>query len=181
MKFLPILSFVTAASALALFAPTEAHADPVASIGGYVQPQIPIGNFSDVSSFGLGLQVGADIAVAPNVAIVGGLGVTKYFTKADSFSLLHVPVSGGVRYAFDKLTHGPYVGGGLDINILHSSLEVDGLGSASDTDVNLGLGVGGGYRLDAFDFGGRLQSLDIGHFGDSFQLGLYAGYHFAEF
>jgi hypothetical protein len=149
MKFLPILSFVTAASALALFAPTEAHADPVASIGGYVQPQIPIGNFSDVSSFGLGLQVGADIAVAPNVAIVGGLGVTNYFTKGDSVTLINVPVSGGVRYAFDKLTHGPY--------------------------------VGGGYRLDAFDFGGRLQSLDIGHFGDTFQLGLYAGYHFAQF
>ena len=141
MKFLPILSFVTAASALALFAPTEAHADPVASIGGYVQPQIPIGNFSDGSSFGLGLQVGADIAVAPNVAIVGGLGVTNYFTKGDSVTLINVPVSGGVRYAFDKLTHGPYVGGGLDINILHASVDFNGV-SASDTNAKLGLGVG---------------------------------------
>jgi hypothetical protein len=181
MKFLPILSFVTAVSALALFAPTEAHADPVASIGGYVQPQIPLGNFSDVASFGIGLQVGADVMVAPNVAIVGGLGVTKYITKGSGVSLLNVPISGGVRYAFDKLTYGPYVAGGLDINVLHTSVDVDGFGSASDTSAKLGLGVGGGFRLDAFDFGGRLQSLDVGHFGDSVQVGLYAGYHFAQF
>lgn len=173
-----------ACAALTLLCTTSAFAqssdEKKMSVGVEAVPVLPIGNLSDVSAFGLGALGAFDYWVTPQVRITGRAGYIYHFTKGEGFSFSAIPIWGGARYHFEE-KGGPWIGGELGPNVLLASFDTGPLGSVSDNEVKFGIGVGGGYKLNEWDFGGRLFAYDIGHFGDTFAISAMVGYHFAEF
>jgi hypothetical protein len=76
----------------------EAKALNSFTFGAGVKLALPIGDFGDVSSFGLGVEGQAEYAFIPEVSAVGSVGYTNYFEKNSNPSFGVIPVLVGVRY-----------------------------------------------------------------------------------
>jgi hypothetical protein len=68
------------------------------TFGAGVKVALPIGDFGDASSFGLGVEGQAEYSFAPAVSAVGSVGFTNYFEKNSNPSLGVIPVLVGARY-----------------------------------------------------------------------------------
>jgi hypothetical protein len=174
----PVVASALALVLAAALSSTPASADDM-TVGAELVPIVPIGNFSDVSAFGIGALGAFDYWLMPQLRLTGRTGFLYHVTKGDGVSFSAIPVWAGARYHFEDRA-GAWVGGELGPNILLTSIDLGALGSHSDTEVKLGIGVGGGYMIDKLDLGLRAFSYDIGHFGDSFAIAALVGYHFAE-
>jgi hypothetical protein len=134
---------VLGAAALLSFVPVAAQAQVL--IG-------PTLAFHDDFDFGIGATVGFDL---PSIAEGAGfMGDFIYFFP-DGFDYFEFNLNGTYDFPIEDSTVMPFVLAGL--NIGRVSVDIGGLGSASNTDVALNLG--GGVAFDAGSFrpkvGGR--------------------------
>jgi hypothetical protein len=88
-------------------------------------------------------------------------------------------VYGGVKYSVGGGPDGVYVAGELGITIGYASADT-GFGTASDTDSELGMTLGAGFKNGALDLRGALFIPDLGEIDDPGIMGS-VGYDFSTF
>lgn len=114
---------------------------------GYVAPEDPL-----ESTFGIGAEVGFAVPV-PNLNLSLE---ANYWSKGYSdpvfttweFNFTDINIAMSARYEFPTASQSfyPYLGGGLGLHFLSSSVDV-GFGSVSASDTKLGLHTFGGLRF----------------------------------
>ncbi|MEK6606124.1 MAG: outer membrane beta-barrel protein [Myxococcota bacterium] len=160
----------------------EAMAEPTTkmTLGADGAIAVPFGNLGDGAGIGIGALVRFEYDVNADMAATGRLGYIHHLAKNDvTFS--EIPIMAGLKYALS----GPLYGAG-EVGIVHTKAEacVTILGTetcGTGSDDNLALGVGAGYEMGELDLRAQLNILDLGHAGDSTEIGLNVGYNFTHF
>ena len=115
--------------------------------GGYIAPEDPID-----ATYGFGAEVGfGDVVPNASFALEANYWNKSFsdpvFTSWDfSFSDISISASGRYEYAAAPDAFYPYVGGGIGIHILSSSVDI-GLGSISVSETKFGAHAFGGFRV----------------------------------
>jgi Outer membrane protein beta-barrel domain len=121
---------------------------------------VPIGDFSDGTSLGLGVSAFYEKSIKDKLTVMGGIGYTQWLLEGDFDSNLRfsmIPIQGGVKY---DVTPKAYLQGLLGLHIFRASINFgDVRESESETDFGLGLG-GGVYLTERLDLSGRFQIID---------------------
>jgi hypothetical protein len=175
------------AAFLTLLATAAAHAQSTAParqflIGADGTIALPLGNLSNVSGIGIGAMLTGEYLFQDQITFTGRIGY-EFHLDSNSAHVNVLPVMVGARYyiAQPSKHQGMFGLGEVGFNDLMTSVNVPGFGSASNSSIYLGLGVGAGYQMGPIDFQAKLQFLDIGHPGDTFEIAVLAGYQFAAF
>lgn len=145
---------------------------------------MPTGDWSDAVGFGIGALARFEMPLGPGLTLTARAGYIHHLSKdqdtgfggSASSSAAQIPLFGGVRYAFSQhATTALYGAAELGLDMFRSSVDVGGQ-SMSDSDTNLGMSLGGGYRTGKLDLRAGLLFADIGEVGDSMALMATAGY-----
>jgi hypothetical protein len=141
---------------------------------------LPLGDYSNLATVAFGALAKVEIPVANKLAVTGRIGALYHITT-DEFdgTLLFFPVYGGVKYSVGGGPDGVYVAGELGITIGYASADT-GFGTASDTDSELGMTLGAGFKNGALDLRGALFIPDLGEIDDPGIMGS-VGYDFSTF
>jgi len=139
---------------------------------------MPTGDWSDGTGIGIGALARFEMPLAPKLALTARAGYIQHLGKdvdtgfgSGSSSAAEIPLLGGVRYAFSQQpTSAIYGAAELGLVVFRVSVDIDGM-SQSNSDTNLGMSLGGGYRTGKLDLRGALLFPDLGHAGN---LGLMA-------
>jgi hypothetical protein len=162
-------------------ASTAAHAQPAPAqrtIGVDGVVVLPLGDYADLATLAFGALGRVEFPVGHKLSVTGRAGVLYHLLDSDvDGSLWFVPVYGGVRYGFGAGPDGFYVAGELGITFGFASVDT-GVGTASDSDSELGMTLGGGMRRGALDIRAALFLPDVGE--DPGVMGS-VGYDFASF
>jgi len=150
-------------------------------IGGDLRLAIPLGNFSDAAGVGIGVLGRYEYILTPQVNLTGRLGFTYFLSKdigGVSVNYWTIPILVGAKLA---VIPNLYVAGEIGLFNNHYTVAIPGIfggGTASGSETDFGLTLGGGYRLGDLDFRASLEFLNLGHAGDSMSLVVSAGYNF---
>ena len=130
---------------------------------------MPTGDWGDAAGVGIGALARFEMPLQPKLTLTARAGYLQHLSKeangADS-STSELPLLGGVRYAFsgDEVTQ---VYGAAELGFIMSRISIDAGGqSMSDSDTNLGMTLGGGYRTGKLDLRANLLFPDVGELGD---------------
>jgi len=135
---------------------------------------MPTGDWSDATGLGIGALARFEMTLQPKLALTARAGVIQHlgkdidsgFGESGSASATEVPLLGGVRYAFTQSpTSEVYGAAELGLVVYRASIDAGGM-SQSNSDTNLGMSLGGGYRAGKLDLRGGLLFPDIGHAGN---------------
>ena len=141
---------------------------------------LPMGDFSDISSAGFGVSGKVYYGIDSEMSLTGSIGYL-HFTSKDfkdfeggtySFNVNMIPVMFGFDYDFG----GFYVEPKLGLVFASNKSEGRYMGesySATHSSTEFGVGLGGGYRYENFDFG-----LHYNIVKDLNYLGLRVAYNF---
>lgn len=160
MKKMKLLSLT-----IVLFATVQSHfVQAQGSFNLGLELGMPIGDFGDLSSVGLGLNGFYEHAFNDKLTIVGGTGYTKWFLKdglEDVLNIAMVPVQAGAKYYLGEKA---YLQGLLGLHIYLSSAEIFDQ-KERDSDSEFGFGLGGGIKItENLDLSGRFQLIDDANF-----------------
>ncbi len=171
------LLFSTAA--LAAFAAAPAAADTIRTIGIDGGSVLPTGDWGDSAGLGLGALARMEMPLAPKLTLSARLGYFHHLSKESDgteSSTSEIPLFTGVRYQFSGTEAAQLYGAAeLGFVIARISLENNGQ-SMSDSDTNLGMSLGGGYRKGKLDLRANLFFPDVGELGDALGLMATVGY-----
>ncbi len=170
---------IALAAATLLSSATSTHAQGIAEqlkYGVDATLHLPVGDASDTAGLGLGALFRAEYPWKDRLTLTGRAGYVRHLEN-NGATWSWVPVLAGVKYALSSSCH--LVG---ELGFVHLSVSVDTarFGSVSDSDLNLGLTMGGGCQVGAVDLRGGLHILDLGHADDSMTLGVSVGFNFGE-
>ncbi len=149
---------------------------------------IPLGNYSDVNSVGLGAVVVGELPLLEMVSATARVGFQGHFDRTIGTGLgAHVnaiPILLGAKY---------YIGGGdrqglfgafeLGMFDLMSSVEQRVGGNVTtntSNDVKFGMGVGLGLSQERWNVRMNIHTQDVGNFGSAFVISGGVGYQFAS-
>lgn len=139
---------------------------------------VPIGDWGDLVDFSLGILLNLDYSLQPQLALTGRAGYIQHLVDGEGVHLSTVPFWFGLKYLFGgEGTTRPFIAGELGFNF--NRAKIDGFGS--DSDLDLGLNLGGGVEIGAFSLQAMLGFLDVGHSGDSTELMVSGSYYFLAF
>ena len=143
---------------------------------------IPLGDLADAAGIGIGILGGVMYGLNPKLALTGNVGFVYHLPKEVvtdvNSTLIEIPIIAGVRYmVIPKLA----IGADTGINLLHTSTDVDG--AESQTETRIPLAIHAGYMLnDNMTVGGGLwiPNLLLTDDGEDTQLEIvaYFGYLF---
>ncbi len=148
---------------------------------------LPVGTYGDAAGLGFGVigRVEHPVASTPELTITGRVGFVYHLSKdmmsplggtAGSLTVMEFPILGGVRYDFSRSASGSLYGAAeAGLVVLRASASYNGV-DASDSQTNLGMTLGGGYRTGKLDLRGQLFFADLGHAGDSMSIMATIGY-----
>jgi hypothetical protein len=142
---------------------------------------LPLGDYGEVATLGVGALVRFELPLQPQLAITARAGALYHIMDEDAgdASFLLVPIYGGARYSLGAGGEGLYLAG--EIGLTWGRVSVDtGFGTASDTDTELGLTLGAGFRQGKLDFRGQLFIPDLGEAEDPGVMGT-VGFDFTSF
>jgi len=179
------IQLISAAAALAISAPVIASAQP--EVHAQAQPTtrldvqaavaVPIGDASNILDPGFGALVAYSKMMTPQLSITGRTGLI-YQTGEGSINLLHIPIMGGAEMALaPRGSSYPYVFGELGLVYLHGSVDT-GFGRVSDSEIELGLSAGAGYRLGGLDLRAQLYIPSLDEADDTMHMMANAGWTF---
>jgi len=176
MKILVALSLVAATPAFADEAIVKA-APPPKTLGIDAIAVLPVGDYADVATFGIGASARLEVPVGTGF-VTGRLGaifhqINDHGGLADAASLTLIPAYVGYRYPIGSL----YVAGEAGITFAYGSVDTP-YGTMSDTDSELGLALMAGMRRGALDVRAGLFAPDA---DDAIGVLASAGYDFASF
>ena len=101
------LFFIAAITVTSFAVQAQDEAQPIAfSIG--LEAALPMGNLSDIASFGIGGSAQVDYTIAPTLALTLNAGYISMSFKDEigGGSLGYIPVLGGIKYAFSEQLYG---------------------------------------------------------------------------
>ena len=178
-----ILTSLAATPALAddVTEPTAVRRKTIGIDGGFA---MPTGDWGDAAGFGFGALARLEIPFRPGITFTARAGYIHHVSKeaeggvggsADS-STSEIPFFAGARYAFSRqATSEIYGAAELGIVMYRVSIDLGGE-SMSETDTNLGMTLGAGYRTGKLDLRAGLLFPDIGEVGDAMALMATVGY-----
>lgn len=152
---------------------------------------LPMGDFGDLASMGVGLAVGAEYGLNDNLALTLHTGYDILFVDSDLkdfiASVSMIPAQVGAKYYFDEVRSGAY--GQVQIGIHSVSTKTEdfdaGFGvtveGETTSDSNLSFAFGGGYMLNEnIDLGLRYNIIttDVEDADPSSYVGIRAAYMF---
>lgn len=123
---------------------------------------IPIGDWSDLVSLGVGASGQFQYQITDKLAATANVGYTQFLLKekVDGFSISAIPLLGGVKY---YIKNGLYAQGNIGLYMLRSKISFLGQ-SETDSDSKFAFGVGAGYELNLgkmnLDLNGRYQIVE---------------------
>jgi len=147
-------------------------------LGADVRLAVPLSNFSNVASLGIGALARFEYILTPQVNLTGRIGFTYFLPKSVNGIDLHywtIPILVGAKFA---VIPNLYVAGEIGLYNNHFTTEVPFFGTVSGSETDFGLTLGAGYRMGDLDFRASLEFLDVGNAGDSMSLVVSAGYNF---
>ena len=156
-----------------------ATATPPKTLGIDALAVLPVGDYAEVATFGVGAAARLEIPIGPVGGFVTGrLGAIFHAINdqgglVDNASLTLIPVYVGYRYPLGTF----YLAGELGITFAHASVDTD-FGTMSDTDSELGFALMAGARHGALDLRAGLFAPDA---SDAVGVMASAGYDFAAF
>jgi hypothetical protein len=145
---------------------------------------VPTGDWSDAVGFGIGALARFEMPLKEKLTLTARAGYIQHLEKegGDMFggesksSAAEIPLFGGIRYAFkQEATSAIYGAAELGFCMYRVSLDVGGMES-SDSDTNLGMSLGAGYRTGKLDLRGGLWFPDVGEAGDAMAVMATVGY-----
>jgi opacity protein-like surface antigen len=141
---------------------------------------LPTGDWGDAAGVGIGALARFEMPLRPKLTLTARAGYLQHLSKenngADSSSS-ELPLLGGVRYDFSGDDNAQLYGG-AELGFIMSRISIDVNGqSMSDSDTNLGMTLGGGYRTGKLDLRANLLFPDVGELGDVMGLMATLGYH----
>jgi len=148
---------------------------------------IPLGNYSDVNSVGLGAVLVGELPLLEMVSATARVGFQGHFDRTVGTGLgAHVnaiPVLLGAKYYIGGDRQGLFGAFELGMFDLMSSVEqrVGGnVTSNTSNDVKFGMGVGLGLSQDRWNVRMNIHTQDVGNFGSAFVISGGIGYQFAS-
>jgi hypothetical protein len=102
----------------------------------------------------------------------GGITPTSY-----DYKLGELPILAGAKFYTDSGLYGSLEAGGTYLNPSVSASAGSGVSTAS-SDFKLSAAAGIGFAAGPVELGARLHSVDLGHPGDSLELGFTLGFNF---
>ena len=147
---------------------------------------VPTGDWADGVGFGIGALARFETPLREKIVLTARAGYIQHMEKeagggefggGDSKSTSsQIPFFGGIRYAFkQEATSAIYGAAELGFVMYRVSLDVGGE-SMSDSDTNLGMTLGAGYRTGKLDIRGGLLFPDVGEAGDAMAVMATVGY-----
>ena len=145
---------------------------------------LPTGDFSDAVGFGIGALARFEMPLNEKLVLTARAGYIQHLSKEGesmfggdvSSSASQIPLVGGVRYVFSqKPTSQLYGAGELGFVMFRMTNKVGEM-SESNSDTNLGMTIGGGYRSGKLDLRAGLLFPDVGEIGDVMALMATVGY-----
>jgi hypothetical protein len=148
---------------------------------------LPTGDWGDAAGIGFGALARFEMPLQEKLTLTARAGYIQHLGQeaegggGDS-STSEIPLLGGVRYAFSGApapAGAPvkqlYGAAELGLVIYRVSFDFDGE-SMSDSDTNLGMTLGAGYRSGKLDLRAQLLFPDVGEIGDAMALMATVGY-----
>lgn len=159
---------------------TAAAAKTIGLDGGIA---MPTGDWADGVGFGIGALARFEMPLRDKLVLTARAGYIQHLEKeADNdfgdskSSSSQIPLFGGVRYAFSQRPRSAIYGAAeLGFVMYRVSMEVSGE-SMSESDTNLGMTLGAGYRTGKLDIRGGLLFPDVGEAGDIMAVMATVGY-----
>jgi len=146
---------------------------------------VPTGDWSDAVGFGIGALVRFEMPIKDKITFTARAGYIQHMEKEagsemtgdeSKSSAAEIPLFGGIRYAFkQEATTAIYGAAELGFCMYRVSFEAGGMES-SDSDTNLGMSLGAGYRTGKLDLRGGLWFPDVGEAGDAMAVMATVGY-----
>jgi hypothetical protein len=159
-----------------------AHAQTGPLLGVDAEVAVPVGNFSDGAGLGFGGLLRYEFPVITRANVTARAGFVYHLSKDTTTALgtvttkfWTIPLLAGLKFA---ATPSIYLAGEVGVFVNHGSSEIGGMSAGSNTQSDLGLTLGVGYRLSALDLRVGLQILDLGHTSDTLVLAANVGYNF---
>jgi hypothetical protein len=169
-----ILCLSTAAYAQEPAAP--AAAAKKITIGADVAFVLPLGDWGDATSIGIGILARAEYAINPKLALVGMPGYIFHLSKSVDagagsvdMSTTEIPIFLGARYLVTPQIFATAMTG---LNFCWATMG----DSSSDTQTRIPLYIGGGYKMGKIEFGAAfiLPNLLLQDDGEKTQMGILA-------
>jgi len=177
------IRFASAIALAVVVTPAVAFADgelPPRTIGVDAAVVLPLGDYGDIATLAVGALARVEVPIANKLAITGRVGALYHLTKEEfDGTLLFFPIYGGAKYNLGAGPDGLYLAGELGITIGYASADT-GFGTASDTDSELGMTLGAGFRKGALDVRGALFIPDLSEADDPGIMGS-VGFDFSTF
>jgi hypothetical protein len=148
---------------------------------------IPLGNYADVNSVGVGATVTGEYALMEMLGATARIGFQGHVDRTVNGLGSHVhaiPFLLGTKYYIGGERQGLFGAFELGIFDLMSSFERRAGGnvtSTSSNDVKFGMGVGAGFQQDRWNVRVNVHTQDVGNFGSAFTITGGLGYQFASF
>jgi hypothetical protein len=163
MKLIATLAFVLVSS--------TAFAEKTIGVDGAVA--LPTGDWGDAVGFGIGALARFEMPINAKLVFTARAGYIQHMEKEDGAPTVgEIPLLAGMRYAFQEKVYGAAELGFVNYRM---SLDVDGQ-SMSDSDTNLGMSLGAGYRSGKLDLRGGLYFPDVDHASDAMGVMATIGY-----
>jgi hypothetical protein len=137
----------------------EAPPRPMFRLGAEASVVIPVGDYANGADIALGGNVRFAFDIHPNVGLTFRGGYLHHLGTPDGTSLGFVPLMFGGEYRFFPEGSTPFVLAEIGVTIGFATINT-GFGSASDSDSELGLAIGGGYRFGPIDVRAMLYAPD---------------------
>jgi hypothetical protein len=148
---------------------------------------IPLGNYADVNSVGVGAVLIAEYPLMEMLSATARIGFQGHVDRTVNGLGAHVhsiPALLGTMYYFGGDRQGLFGAFELGMfDLLRSAERRAGGNVITDTsnDVTFGLGVGVGFHQDRWNARVNIHSQDVGNFGSAFAISGGIGYQFASF
>ncbi len=160
-----------------------ASADSTKTLGIDGGIALPTGDWGDVAGVGLGALARLEMPLSPKLTLAARLGYLHHTSKEGDqgdTSTSEIPLFSGARYTFsggeEEGAAQIYGAAELGLVISRFSVDVEGGESMSDSNTNLGMTLGAGYRTGKLDLRANLLFPDIGELGDVMAVMATVGY-----
>jgi hypothetical protein len=176
------LASATLAISLAVIGTAAADAPKTIGLDGGLA--MPTGDWGDAAGVGIGALARFEMPLQTKLTFTARAGYIQHLgvdgpDGAGDSSTSEVPLFAGVRYAFSGAEEGSskqfYGAAELGFVIYRVSIDVNGQ-SMSNSDTNLGMTLGAGYRTGKLDLRANLFFPDVGEAGDAMALMATIGY-----
>jgi opacity protein-like surface antigen len=159
------------------------------AIGADLVAQLPVGDFADAASFGLGALLRGEYQLDQSpLGITLRTGYIYYLEETADFGpgemttqFSRVPILGGLKYS---LKGAPvYIGAEAGVSINMARVEITGAGPAdgeeTESETKFAWGAGAGYELGPVDIRLGLDFADGANPAENMAIGISFGYNFA--